>query len=266
MSESFSADWLSLRETADALARSPILLALAKTHFGAKKMINIMDLGTGTGSNYRYLKAHLPIPQQWWLVDRDPKLLGVLRETLPENAPVHLVACDLNALSTLDFSSLDLVTASALLDLTTAAWVDALVTKCREAHCALWVTLSVNGVIQWQPPHPNDDAIRDAFNRHQLNDKGFGHALGPRGGDYLATCLALAGYEVVKATANWRLEGVMQRALVDRLIVDYAAVAREMGVAAVDDWQSQRNSWRDQTQLRVGHWDILALPHETTIE
>ncbi len=72
----FSADWLALREPADAAARSVRLsyvLSHAVLHHAS---LRILDLGGGTGSNIRFLAPLLAKPQHWTLVDHDEALLA----------------------------------------------------------------------------------------------------------------------------------------------------------------------------------------------
>src|SRR5262245_693966 len=83
MSEAF-ADWLALREPADAAARSSRLVAQLRASLATKAShlatqasgrTAIHDLGAGTGSMCRWLAPLLPGPQHWVLYDRDPALL-----------------------------------------------------------------------------------------------------------------------------------------------------------------------------------------------
>src|SRR5262245_39271310 len=117
-------NWLSVREPADVAARSAALTRLVTGLLPRDRTIRAVDLGTGTGANVRYLARHLPVQQEWLLVDRDPALLDEAVEAL---RPVHNVAvetCEMN-LGQLDasiFSRRDLVSASALLDLVSETW------------------------------------------------------------------------------------------------------------------------------------------------
>ena len=70
------ADWLALREPFDAAARSVGLTRAIADALPRDRSLNIVDLGTGRGSNVRYLTGHLPLPQQWLLVDQDAALLA----------------------------------------------------------------------------------------------------------------------------------------------------------------------------------------------
>src|SRR5690348_8953010 len=54
------ADWLSLREAADAAARSEALARAIADGLRDHAPLRLVDLATGTGSNIRYLAPRLP--------------------------------------------------------------------------------------------------------------------------------------------------------------------------------------------------------------
>src|SRR3546814_3848965 len=74
----------------------------------------------------------------------------------------------------------DLVTASALFDLVSAAFIERFADAVVRAGAAVYVALDVDGTAEWSPPHPDDTAVAAAFRRDQVIDKGFGPALGDR--------------------------------------------------------------------------------------
>ena len=83
---SFSADWLQLREPVDALSRAGSLAALTRSQLRparpAGERVQIVDLGAGTGSNLRYLAPFLGGSQDWLLVEQDGSLLGAMPERM----------------------------------------------------------------------------------------------------------------------------------------------------------------------------------------
>jgi len=117
-------NWLALREPADVAARSaPLTRALIDT-LPRDRALRIVDLGTGTGSNVRYLARFGPskpsgdvgsgAEPHWLLVDADAALLAEARTRLPG---VQTRQMNLGTLNAALFSGRDLVTGSALLDL-----------------------------------------------------------------------------------------------------------------------------------------------------
>ena len=84
--ESFSADWLALREPADTAARSESLTRLAGQRLGERDRVRAIDLACGTGANVRYLASRLPMPADWTIVDHDRALLDEARRRLRHGA------------------------------------------------------------------------------------------------------------------------------------------------------------------------------------
>jgi SAM-dependent methyltransferase len=241
---SFDAAWLDLREPADRAARDAGLLAAAAAHLGEGPAL---DLGCGTGATTRAFGGR----GRWRLVDRDPALLAIAA------ASGETVAADLADLGALPFEGARLVTASALLDLASAEWIEALAARAAAEAAAVYAALSYDGVLDWQPPHPADAGVRDAFNAHQRRDKGLlGPALGPDAAAALAAALSRRGYAVRTAASPWRLgPGRLVAALVEGI----ARAAGEQGVEA-SAWRQARLAASGVSQATVGHVDLLALP------
>jgi hypothetical protein len=152
------------------------------------------------------------------------------------------------------------VTASALLDLTSAAWLDLLAKLCRRA--PVLMALSFDGRLSWRPALDHDDMVRDRFLAHQRTDKGFGPALGPDAPLHLAARLEGMGHKVAIEPSDWQL-GPADRALLEALLAGVVAAAGEIRQdARLADWAAQRHMQivRGELGLTVGHLDLLALP------
>jgi hypothetical protein len=248
----FSAEWLALREPADAAARSNLFV-------GRPFQGRLLDLGGGTGANLRYLSSRLPSPQSWTLVDNDPALLA----RAPAGVTTH--CADLNAVVDDDevFRGCGLVTASALLDLVSEAWLTKLIARCRAAGTAVLFALSYDGRIVCTPPEAEDEEVRRLVNEHQKTDKGFGPALGPDAATCAVALLAAAGYDVTLERSDWNLEPAA-RDLQRALIAGWAAAATEMASAripAIAAWQSRRIARLDagRSRILVGHVDVAGV-------
>ena len=267
----FTAEWLRLREPADAAARDPELTAaLSAWRERRGGDLAIVDLASGSGANVRFLAPWLGDGQRWTLVERDPLLLARGRETM--DAWVARTRIDLRLewrrldlvaeWDRLDFRGVALVTASALLDLTSAAWLERLVERCWRVRAALFLVLSYDGTVAWRPALADDADVRGQVNRHQRTDKGFGPALGPDAAPLAAALLRERGYAVTTRPSPWRL-GPEQRALQTDLLTGWIEAARQIAPERTADltaWSTRRRRWIDQGQsrLRVGHWDLFA--------
>lgn len=287
----FSDDWLRQREPFDALARNgaaerlDLLARLASLRPDSSTPWRVIDLACGTGANLRWLAPWLGGPQEWLVADHDAALLRRWPERL--GLPVGAAApgeplvfsgprfqaaivrqqIDLALqLEALPWHAAHLVTASALLDLVSAAWLHRLVAASVVARVALLFSLSVDGRDGWSLADPLDATVHRLFGAHQRRDKGFGLALGVGAAAALQRGLRAAGYRVFSARSDWVLDGretppaaALQRALIDGM----AAAATEQDPALVvplEAWRQRRLALADAGGLRVGHVDLLALP------
>lgn len=204
------AGWLHLREPADAEARSRELVDILRPHLPSG-LLQIHDLGGGTGSMARWLAPRLDGPQRWVLHDRDAELLHLADELPPprsRNGAEVTVAARLGDITRLDASELadaSLITASALLDMFTAEEVDQFVAICAGVGCPVLVTLTVLGRVQLVPADPWDDRVMEAFNAHQRRGTQSGRLLGPGAAAAAIEGFERAGLEVLRRPSPWRL-------------------------------------------------------------
>jgi SAM-dependent methyltransferase len=277
----FAATWLALREPYDHAARSAELATRFTTALGASPYL--LDLGCGTGSNLRYLAPRIPGAQRWLCIDHDPALLQGAQAASQAWASgqgwpasrngagldiarpggefrIGFAARDLACAGLPDLRGVAGLTASALLDLTSAAWLDDLAARC--GGTPLLAALSFDGRLLFEPAAEEDAEIRRRFIAHQQTDKGFGPALGPDAATHLADRLAAAGCLVSVARSDWRLgrdDGDLLRASLAGIV----AAAREIPEdACLERWATLRSQQQAAGELRltVGHVDLLALP------
>src|SRR5262245_64090383 len=175
--------WLTLREPADAAARTPELVDRVQTALANRAApLVIHDLGCGTGSMGRWLAPRLPGPQHWVLHDRDADLLELAAADLvvaAADGTAVTVETRLGDATAVDFAGAALLTASALLDLLTAEEVERLARAGAAAGCPALLTLSVAGRVELSPAEPLDREVSAAFNDHQRRWVGSRRLLGP---------------------------------------------------------------------------------------
>lgn len=266
----FSAEWLALRAASDRRSRSRPLLAVLRRRLAvpaaARSPLRVLDLGAGTGGTLVALAPVLPGRQQWTLADDDAALLRrAAAAPRPLRALVRTAAVDLadpTALPEL-IDGTRLATASALLDLVSAAWCRHLVRlMARRRRATLYAALTYDGRIALDPPDPFDATLLRLFNRHQRGDKGFGPALGPAAAPALAALAATAGAAVRTACSDWCL-GAADVVLLQQMIAGWTAAARQVAPEqgeAIAAWQARRLAHLAMGRLRarVGHRDVLA--------
>jgi len=292
----FSIDWLRLREPFDHAARKEASLAIAGQFArwrqrSTGKELRVVDLACGHGSNVRALAPRLGGAQHWRLIDHDPALLAAVPLALAEWArqhgfgftvaaaaidpPIEICGPDFHAtvvrqqvdlardLATLEFGEAPLVTASALLDLVSASWLETLIGKAQSARSALLFALNVDGRSTWEPVDPGDGRVKELFDQHQRRDKGFGMALGPQAVGIALQQMAIAGYETLRMQTDWVIDGAHAAAMQLAMIEGMAAAALEQDPTARDEvqsWQDRRGFGIAASRLRVGHVDIVATP------
>ncbi|TVP78744.1 MAG: glycosyltransferase family 1 protein [Gemmatimonadales bacterium] len=278
----FEPAWLRLREPVDHRSRSTGLEDLLMERARREGWDTAVDLGGGTGSNVRHLSrrlqgAGIPIPR-WTVVDHDPRLLAALP---PQVGAVRGSLAE-QGLQVAAGSAL--VTASALLDLVTGEWIEALADSLETTTRAVLLTLSWDGSARWReadppadprpgpdgdrhPPlrsDPRMEALMAAVHRHQEGDKGMGPALGPRAPRVAEEVFRRRGWEVHRAHAPWQLDAA-DLALALELVRGWLEAAAEVDPGTSEAARSLLEDRlhllaRGQLVLEVGHLDLLALP------
>jgi Methyltransferase domain len=258
-----SADWLDLRERADAAARSRDLVRELRPRLQAADPLVIHDLGCGSGSMGRWLAPLLPGSQHWVLHDRDAELLALAKIEMPEVA-VETRVSDVTRLAPGDLAGATLVTASALLDLLSRDELTRLVHACASAECPILFALSVTGRVQLQPADPLDAPLAAAFNAHQRRETPRGRLLGPDAVEAAAAEFRRLGAEVLVRPSPWRLGAADGAPAVEWLggWID-AACAREPALIPNADLYRRRRlreAAAGALAVTLGHADLLVLP------
>lgn len=266
----FDAEWLRLREPVDHRSRVRALVNTLRQEGSCRGWSRVVDLGAGTGSNLRFIAARIPWARTWTVVDHDPDLLDLIDDP-GHDATVRRVVGDLAEEGLDAVDDVHLVTASALLDLVSRGWLEALCRRCARDGAAAYFALSYDGRVVWDAPDHDDDLVLDAVNRHQRREKGLGSALGPEAAAVAAALFQEAGYRTWLRPSPWCLTPPEDTALVHRLVDGWVEAAVEIEPSAearVRSWRSRRRDdvSRERTGLRVGHLDLLALPPEGTAE
>ncbi len=250
----FAPDWLDLREPADHAARDAALLAKAANCVASGT--SVLDLGSGTGSTIRAFERAGFEHLNWRLLDNDAGLLALATHRHPQADGVIGNLSDVEGIA---LDGIGLVTASALLDLMSHDWVDALAKRLHAAKLPFYAALNYDGEMSWSPSQPSDDIIVDHFNAHQQRDKGTGPALGPTSGVKAARIFEDCGFDVSLAQSPW-LIGPDQPVLHTQLLDGIAGAVADIDETIARHWGHARTSSVSTSRAVIGHLDLLATP------
>jgi hypothetical protein len=262
----FSAEWLALRESHDVRARNPVVLDAMASLFKSRDAASVVDLACGAGSTVRALSSHLPARQHWRLVDNDQRLL-TLACSGKYTGDVRLDAVPLDLTGNFEVvfdGTIDLITASALLDLVSEPWLDRFARNIAARRLPVYAALTYDGRIDLSPTDQLDTAIASAVNGHQRTDKGFGPALGPSAAAAAISKFEALGYSVVHGSSDW-LIGAADHEIQLELLDGWANAAREVEALPhrdIDNWLTRRKNevGAGVSTMRVGHVDFFATP------
>lgn len=227
-------------------------------------MVEVVDVGAGTGANLTWLAPRLRMRQRWTLLDHDPHLLGLVPAHRDEARvlEVHRVVAGIEDLPRLPQAARRpcLVTCSAVLDVLSRERLDGLCEFLAARRVPALFSLSVDGAVSLSPAHRFDASVTAAFNAHQRR----GRLLGPEGVKHVADRLRGAGMLVETADTSWQL-GPEDGPLTRRYLRERAADVVEQQPSLREEtqaWLADRLEREREGRLcvRVGHQDLLCLP------
>lgn len=159
--------WLSYRAACDAAARHKGVERKFLEFFNHKSVLELVDVGAGTGANFRYYFDLIQQNQRWTFLEKDPFLLAQASDTIAQYAHQHgyrfeqphahlirvsagkkqahiqLTQGSLEELDRLvNLADTDIVTANAVFDLIAYEQFDALVGRLKRQYVCLLSTLN----------------------------------------------------------------------------------------------------------------------------
>lgn len=259
----FPASWLDLRAPADRAARAPATLAACRDCFAGAEALSVCDLGAGVGATAWALKELLPADRRWRLVDIDAGNLQIAHDRLmAAGERVEVMTADITRDLQPWPDDCGLVTASALFDLASPAWIKRFVESLAQNRTPLLALLTYNGDQRLTPVDPDDQMMLNGFNRHQTLDKGLGGpAAGPGAVAILREALEAAGYQVQQAESPWRLTEAEHGPMIAEILRGWTAACIEADLApksGAEKWLERRLAATEG--LYVGHVDLFATP------
>ena len=223
----------------------------------------IIDLGCGTGTNYRYLTRNDGSDTPWLGVDSDGDVLKIAARELA-GTPVRFESADLATdLSLIATNENMAITASAFLDITSEEWIGRFAKVV--AGKPLLIAMTASGPPAWDPVDDMDEAIEACLQNHRKADHGFGPSAGFSAARLLADELNARNCNVSLEVSDWSVD-LQDREVMATLIDGVRRRALlHLPHTQVDQWAATR---RQQNQagllkLTLPHLDLLSLPPRT---
>lgn len=251
-------EWLSIREAMDSRFRSS---RLAQEFMdGASNTRLIIDLGCGTGTNYRYLSRLRERGAPWLCIDYDGEVLQTASDQCTSKR-VRFEKADLSTdLSAIPFGDDVSITASAFLDLTSENWLVRFAKLA--ARSPMLISMTVSGSPIWYPIDEFDAEISLCLKQHRQSDHGFGPAAGSLAAQFLATKLTSLDCSVSLEASDWLLDKQQMEVLSTLVKSVHRRASLTLPRDQIDRWAELR-----QQQARMGilkmeipHLDLLSLP------
>ena len=282
----FSLTWIKEREFYDKQSRSNLLTMEIKKD--SKNVKKIIDLGCGTGAFLRWCITEKILFDEATLIDYDKRLLRSIdisfrrflektnyffkkinpRKYLitnPSSSKFFFISfLEQNILNSLNIiKNFDLISLSALSDLLSKNFIRKLFTQSPK-NKYIYFSLCFNGKIKWSPVSEFDKYIVSNFNNHQLQDKGFGNALGKNSLRYIESIAKKKSYVYLKKDSPWKIGSSNKKDLLfqKKYLNMMLNTLKNDGRTQKDilkPWYEKRvkDLKRVSSKLVVGHNDIL---------
>ncbi len=283
MDKPFTSSWLTLREGFDAQARSrPLAQAFARL---LPVEPNLVDLGAGTGSLFRWLAPIIGRPQHWLWLDDDVDLMEEgLRTTaswarrlgyvvqhdeceasLTLETPrgawcIELAGHDLTyPPSLLPLDNADAVTCSALLDLFSEDWLDEMLHAIGRR--PFYAAINVMGNWRLRPCRLSDRLVARGFLADQVGNATPMDPLGPDVPKVAEDICKELGQDYRSARSDWTIQP-RQRTMLHAMLTFLANAAREAMPGRrreIAAWERVRRDdvKAERLAMRIGHCDFL---------
>jgi precorrin-6B methylase 2 len=239
----FEIDWLKERFRFDSDARNQNVEQICIDYFQDDPILNIVDIGSGTGANGLYLIERFSQNQNWTFVELNPALANASIEKVysfaqeknyeieigkehlllqkgEQKIQIRIITESFLELEKhVDLQHTDLLTANAVFDLLNEEMLLALLQKLWQHQVAILSTINYEGMAFW-PASKTDPIYIERYEAHMQRPQSFGQALGPQ---TMPTLIKMCEEHKKLFTAgesNWRIaemDTTMHQLLLDYL-------------------------------------------------
>ncbi|MDC0232982.1 class I SAM-dependent methyltransferase [Pelagibacteraceae bacterium] len=171
----FENSWLFQREKIDNLSKNIFIIKKINSVLKNYDKIRIIDLGTGTGSNFRYLSKKIKFKNQsWTLMDLSKSSLKEAKKTIVANIKIKKIIFKhddiIKNIQQYNFKYYDLVTGSAFLDIMPVDWFKKFYTQNKNTKL-VYFSINYDGYFKFYPKHKLDRRVLQLFNNDQKSKK-----------------------------------------------------------------------------------------------
>ena len=286
----FQEEWLAIRYPFDLAARNKEVEAAFLDYFYGYDELQIIDIGSGTGNNFRYWFSKLPISQSWTFVELNPLLAEIslakakkyleasdwevsisknqlsasFREGVQKHKKIRIQILETSFLE-LPFGhqllgNPDFLMANAVFDLLTAKMFDRFAEQLIEHKIPLLSTINFVGM-RFQNPTKEDELFTNYYLQHMQRLQTFGRTLGTDCTTHATSFFKKKGQSYTLGESNWIVKktdekmllwtlGYMEEA-VPSMLKDKAEEERFMNWLAVKREQVKQQ----KLELIVYHYD-----------
>ena len=203
----FQNSWLFQREKIDNLSKNISIINKINRVLKNYDEIRIIDLGTGTGSNFRYLSKKIKFKNQFWtLMDLSKSSLNQAKKNIVTNNKIKKIILKhddiIKNIQQHNFEDYDLVTGSAFLDIMPFDWFKKFYIKNKNTKL-VYFSINYDGYIKFYPKHNLDRDILQLFNNDQKSKKNNKtRAVGPDCSNIINRCFSKT-HKCYLFKSNW---------------------------------------------------------------
>ena len=279
----FSLSWIKSRESYDLVSRSKILTDLYKKN--KEVFRNIVDLGGGTGSFLRWCHYKNIEYDKFLITDHDQKLLNrffIMSKNYFSKENIKLYENNVSSyilerknkqktsiinlrkqeiLKTMEsINNYNLISFSAISDLLSKDYIKKLLNKINRGKY-IYFSICFDGRVKWNNSNKYDKYIISMFNKHQLQEKTLGMALGSNSIKIIREMSLKKDYKVTIADSSWVLPSDARDFQMSYLNTIYKPLKKSELVDSdiLKEWFIMRSNDIElkKSRVSVGHKDIL---------
>ncbi len=265
--------WLDERYQYDVDARNKKVEQFCLHHFDNLQQINIVDVGSGTGSNFINLSAKFIQNQQWIFLEQDESLISHSLERAKKvltrsgyiiaqqndqlifkNGAQEITIQTING-SLLDIDKLinlrntNLITASAIFDLFSTEQFALFSEQVHQEKVSVLSTLNYTGM-HFEPTIDADQQFIDLYNAHMKRKQSFGIGMGSDCYDVMNSYYEANKIATIHGDSTWDLDKNAQS------MHAFLLAFMEESIAALSNCPTSLKEWIQKKQEDSMHGDL----------